>query len=191
MKKLSQFVSEHISDDPIRLLLDRKKWPEIDMDIAVECIESRRKLKGKVQEWYENPDLIFPRKLSAEQCSSSATGLYKASLAKHIIGESKPGSFRIADLTGGLGVDSWFFSMKAGKVLYNEMQTPLYNAASHNFYILESGNILLRNRIAEKGRYPCSLTDSIPTSYIWIRPEEEKVERRFFLSKNAVPMSSH
>ena len=84
MKKLSQFVSEHISDDPIRLLLDRKKWPEIDMDTAVECIESRRKLKGKVQEWYDNPDLIFPRKLSAEQCSSSATGLYKATLAEHI-----------------------------------------------------------------------------------------------------------
>ena len=125
MEKLSKFVSEHISDDVTRLVLDRKKWPDIDMDLAVACIESRRKLKGKVQEWYDNPDLVFPFKLSAEQCSSSATGSYKAALAERIadeisgnVSDIKSG-WRIADLTGGLGVDSWFFSQKAGQVLYN------------------------------------------------------------------------
>ena len=78
MEQLAKFVSEHIDDDTSRLLLARGKWPEIDMDLAVNCIESRRKLKGKVQEWYNETKLIFPLKLSAEQCSSSATGKYKA-----------------------------------------------------------------------------------------------------------------
>ena len=54
MKSLAEFVSQHLSDDTSRLILDRKKWPDTDMELAVNCIESRRKLKGKVQEWYAN-----------------------------------------------------------------------------------------------------------------------------------------
>ena len=88
MEKLLIFIQKHASDETARLILDRKKYPEIDIDLAVNCIESRRKLKGKVPEWYENPNLIFPLKLSAEQCSSSATGSYKANLAEKIAGAS-------------------------------------------------------------------------------------------------------
>ena len=84
MKNLTSFVSEHIKDDTTRLILDRAKWPDIDVDMAVNCIESRRKLRGKVQEWYDEPELIFPLKLSAEQCSSSGTARYKARLAQRI-----------------------------------------------------------------------------------------------------------
>ena len=110
MERLTAFVQEHIADDTSRLILNRSRWPEIDMDLAVNCIESRRKLRGKVQEWVDNPALIFPRKVSAEQCSSSATGRYKAELAGRIFitadqsdsngtSESAP-VMRLADLTG-------------------------------------------------------------------------------------------
>ena len=140
MKTLTEFVREHIGDDVTRLVMNRNKYPEIDMDLAVNCIESRRKLRGKVQEWYDEPGLIFPRKLSAEQCSSSATGRYKAALAERIAGQG-----RIADLTGGLGVDSWFFSQRASEVMYCEMLPELCKAAMHNFSVLESGNITVIN----------------------------------------------
>jgi hypothetical protein len=120
--------------------MNRAKWPEIDMDLAVNCIESRRKLKGKMQEWCDEPRLVFPRRLSAEQCSSSATGAYKADFAAGIISD-----FKLADLTGGLGVDSWFFSKKASQVLYCEMLPELCKAAQHNFDILGAGNITVRN----------------------------------------------
>ena len=146
MEKLLEFVSQHLSDDTTRLILDKGKWPDIDMETAVNCIESRRKLKGKVQAWHENPSLIFPLKLSAEQCSSSATGHYKATLAEKIAEKKE---WRIADLTGGLGVDSWFFSKRASKVLYNEMQTALCKAAEHNFKALGADNINISNSIAE------------------------------------------
>ena len=142
MDKLTAFVQEHIGDDLTRLVLDRKKWPDIDMDLAVSCIQSRRKLKGKVQEWYMNPELIFPVGLSAEQCSSTATGIYKSGLASRIAG-SIP--FRLADLTGGLGVDSWYFSQKASQVWYHEMQEKLCIAAEHNFRSLKAENIVIRN----------------------------------------------
>ena len=148
MEKLVEFISEHLNDDTSRLLLARSKWQEIDMDLVVNCIECRRKLKGKVTEWFENPDLVFPVRLSAEQCSSSSTGYYKATLAERIA-MTTPAAYerkwKIADLTGGLGVDSWFFSKRASEVLYNEMQTVLCKAAEHNFNILGSDNIRISN----------------------------------------------
>ena len=145
MKNLVSFVQEHLEDDVTRLILDRAKWPEIHMELAAACIESRRKLRNKVQEWYANPELVFPVRLSAEQCSSTATGLYKSALAERIADRKQ---FKLADLTGGLGVDSWFFSKKAGRVLYNEMQKPLCEAAEHNFKVLGSDNIVISHNIA-------------------------------------------
>ncbi len=155
MERLAAFVSEHIDDDTARLVLNRAKWPDVDMDLAVNCIESRRKLKGKVQEWADNPSLIFPRKLSAEQCSSSTTGRYKAELARSIfhtadrsdgsINSEPARNMRLADLTGGLGVDCWFFSRNAEKVLYCEMLPELCMAAEHNFRALGAENIIIRN----------------------------------------------
>ena len=180
MENLLKFIAEHGDEDVSKLILSRKKYPEVDMELAVNCIESRRKLKGKVQQWYENTHLIFPLKLSAEQCSSSATGQYKAELAESIIsrcldsrgsldmtGEGSPDmtertchfeldekspQWTIADLTGGLGVDSWYFSQKATKVIYNEMQSVLCDAARHNFKVLGAENILVTNRTIEQGR---------------------------------------
>ena len=157
MDKLIEFVIHHLNEDTSRLILNRNKFPEIDMDLAVSCIESRRKLKGKVQEWHDNSRLIFPIKLSAEQCSSSATGRYKAELAERIVkgfldfarddrretGEDR--EWTLADLTGGLGVDSWFFSQKASKVVYCEMQEALCKTAEHNYRVLDAGNIVVNN----------------------------------------------
>ncbi len=48
---------------------------------------------------------------------------------------------RIADLTGGLGVDTLEFSRVAEAVLYNEMLTELAAAAEHNFKVLGAENI--------------------------------------------------
>ena len=145
MEKIAAFVQEHLADDTAKLILSRSKWPEIDMDLAVACIESRRKLKNKVQDWYSRPELIFPARLSAEQCSSSATATYKAKYASEIGGEG----FKIADLTGGLGVDSWYFSKYADHVLYNEMQEVLCTAAKHNFKSLSAENITVSNLMIE------------------------------------------
>ena len=137
------FISEHPEADPTSLALGKGKLKDIDIDLAINTLESRRKLKDKMPQWYGQPRMIFPAKLSAEQCSSTLTGRYKAGLAALIAG-GKP--FRIADLTGGLGVDTWYFSMEASEVLYNEMQDALCMAAKHNFGILGAGNIQFSNR---------------------------------------------
>ena len=52
---------------------------------------------------------------------------------------------RLADLTGGLGVDSWAFAQVFEEVLYNEMRPELAQAATHNFRELGLSNITVRN----------------------------------------------
>lgn len=184
MQKLLEFVSQHLSDDTTRLILDKGKWPQIDMEAAVNCIESRRKLRGKVQQWYENPDLVFPLKLSAEQCSSSATGHYKATLAERIAGKE---AWRIADLTGGLGVDSWFFSQRAEKVLYNEMQATLCQAAEHNFKALGRNNIFINNSIAEKETIS-SIIDGFYPDIVYMDPARRgEGGKKVFLIEECTP----
>ena len=76
----ADFILQHEADDPVRLLLARDKYPDVDIDLAVTTLEVRRKLRTKVPEWYAVPSLIYPFRLSGEQCSSSETARYKASL---------------------------------------------------------------------------------------------------------------
>lgn len=184
MKKLTAFVQEHIGDDLTRLILDRKKWPDIDMDLAVSCIQSRRKLKGKVQEWFSNPDLIFPVGLSAEQCSSSATGIYKSGLALRIA-DGRP--FRLADLTGGLGVDSWYFSKKAEQVWYHEMQEKLCIAAEHNFQSLNVENIVVRNVISTPETIDGILSEARPDIVYMDPARRGEGGKKVFLIEECTP----
>ncbi len=184
MDKLLDFISEHLADDTTRLILDKSKWPEIDMETVVNCIESRRKLKGKVQEWYDEPRLVFPVRLSAEQCSSSATAQYKAALAERIVDKE---GWCIADLTGGLGVDCWFFSKKAARVLYNEMQVPLSDAAGYNFKILGATNIIVRNNIARKETINDILSEISPDVVYMDPARRGEGGRKVFLIEECTP----
>ena len=49
------------------------------------------------------------------------------------VSEYIPPFHHIADITGGLGVDSWAFAKAGFKVLYNDMRPVLVDAARHNF----------------------------------------------------------
>lgn len=179
MEDIFEFIRAHGEDDTSRLLLGKAKWPDIDMDLVVNTIEGRRRMAVKVPEWAGREDLLYPTRLCTEQCSSSATAGYKCMVLKSLRGNcaagqnaaSGHGSFYddaggmedsgnlktsacnliIADLTGGLGVDSWFFSRFAEKVLYNEMDPLLATAAERNFKALGACNITVRNLRLEPG----------------------------------------
>ena len=89
--------------------------------------EGRKAMASKLPSWAENMSILFPVKISLEQCSSQATALYKASL---VSGES------MVDLTGGFGVDCSFLSKNFSKVDYVEQNTELCEIAEHNFRVL-------------------------------------------------------
>lgn len=130
---LRQFIKEHASDDPSRLLLGASKYPEIDMPFAVEQILSRRQIKDKLPAWYQNDALFFPAKIAAEQCSSEQTAQYKGRLVK--------ASDSLCDLTGGLGIDSYYLSRNVRKVTYIERFPAYCEAAVSNFHQLGADNI--------------------------------------------------
>ena len=146
----AEFILQHEADDPVRLLLSRGKYPDIDLDLAVTTLEVRRRLKSKVPEWYAVPSLVYPSRLSGEQCSSSETARYKAMVCRSSLVPAKE-RLRIADLTGGMGVDAWAFAQVAEEVLYNEMQEGLVRAAELNFRELGACNIRFRNCRVEPG----------------------------------------
>ena len=135
----AQFILSHEGEDPAALALARDRYAsEVeDFDLALNTLEVRRKLRVKVPQWYAVPQLRFPFRLSGEQCSSAETARYKASVALRALTREKT----VADLTGGLGVDSWAFAQVASAVLYNEMRPELAAAASANFKALGLTNV--------------------------------------------------
>ena len=89
--------------------------------------EGRKIVASKLPSWAENMSIVFPAKISLEQCSSEATATYKASL---VSGES------LVDLTGGFGVDCSFLSKNFSSVDYVEQNEELCQIAEHNFKAL-------------------------------------------------------
>ena len=175
----ADFIMQHEADDPVRLLLSRDKYPDIDIDLAVTTLEVRRKLRTKVPEWYAVPSLIYPFRLSGEQCSSSGTARYKASLL--------PSLLRIADLTGGMGVDSWAFAEVAEEVLYNEMQEGLAKATERNFKELGVGNVRFRNCRVEPGKVE-EVLDGFRPDVIFLDPARRAEDgRKVFLIEDCQP----
>ena len=133
------FIEKHLKDDVRQLAL--QKFPDdVDKMLVLNQIEARQLLSKKVPSWASNPDLLFPKHLSIEQCSSELTAKYKASIIS--------GGDVFVDLTGGLGIDSYFLSEKFKTSYYIENQKELCDLAEHNFGVL-GRKIMVVNSDAE------------------------------------------
>ncbi len=145
-----QFIRENLNADVPTLAL--KKAPVgTDFSLALRQIAARQLLRKKVPEWSENEDLLFPAHLSIEQCSSEATAQYKANLLK---------GNAFADLTGGLGIDTYYIDRHFQKTDYVERQEELSDLARHNFSVLNT-KIEVHNETAEDYLNHCEPKDCI------------------------------
>ena len=178
------FIIEHENDDLADLVLHRDRWPDVDVALAAECIASRRKLRLKVPEWYADPGIICPVALSAEQCSSTATARYKAH-SKNLRERHIP-PLRIADLTGGLGIDCWQFSKVAEAVLYNEMNPVLFEAAKANLKRLGCDNIEFSQVCISAETLP-GLLDSFKPDLVFADPARRSEGRKVFMPEDCSP----
>jgi 16S rRNA G966 N2-methylase RsmD len=131
-EQTQNFIRQHIDDDSHLLALAAKQNSEIDIRFALEQIAARQQAKEKIPSWYSNDKLVFPPKISVEQCSSEAAARYKAELCK---GET------FADLTGGFGVDFSFISQNFNHSFYVEKDEYLSKLAKHNFDVLGLKNV--------------------------------------------------
>lgn len=178
---LLQFIIEHQDDDTTKLLLSRRKWPSIDIDLAVNTIEGRRRIVAKVPEWGSRSDLLYPTRLCTEQCSSAATAAYKASIAERM------GWKRIADLTGGLGVDSWYLARRSEAVLHNEADGLLSESVRENFAALGTMNIKTRSMMVEPGNVS-EVLDGFGPDVVFMDPARRSESgKKVFLIEDCQP----
>ena len=131
-----KFIREHRKDDVRALALKAKSYPDIDMNEAVTQIAGRQIAEKKIPSWADIDEIIYPKHLSMEQCSSEITAKYKATLVKGDI---------LADLTAGFGVDCSFISRQFKHALYVERNKELCDIAKNNFRILGLNHIEIHN----------------------------------------------
>ena len=137
MKELLQpeiqaFINQNINVDIQKLSLYKNPFPEIDYKIILNQIEAKTKAKSKLTTWFTTENIIFPNKISVEQTSSEAAAKYKSEL---ISGKN------IIDLTGGFGVDCFYFSKVFENVIHCEINPELSQTVKHNFKVLKADNI--------------------------------------------------
>jgi len=122
-----KFIQDHQNHDPAVLMLSQKGVPGVLLRELVQQIKARTIVRIKIPSWINTPRMVFGESKSLEQCSSEQTALYKSQL---ISGN------RLVDLTGGLGVDSFFLGKNFEKVTYVEKDLLLCRLAAHNFHAL-------------------------------------------------------
>lgn len=130
-RTIQDFISEYADADTNRLRLMNIQ-ADFDVAWAILQIEARKKIRHKLPAWAANPNLVFPSLLSTEQCSSEQTARYKQRLIL---------SGDLADLTGGLGIDTCYLAQKATQVVYVERMAEYCQAARSNFKWLGADNI--------------------------------------------------
>ena len=122
-----EFIIAHRNEDARTLALQAKRYPSIDMREAVAQIEGWQQAREKLPAWAATVGIIYPPKISMEQCSSEQTAKYKAALV---------GGKAFADMTGGFGIDFSYICRGFEKAYYIERNERLCEIARANFALL-------------------------------------------------------
>ncbi|OMQ11624.1 class I SAM-dependent methyltransferase [[Flexibacter] sp. ATCC 35103] len=130
-QNIQEFITQNSGAPITKLALQKNPFPEIDWILILNQIEAKSKAKDKLPTWFLTENIIYPSKISVEQTSSEKTAAYKASL---ISGKS------LIDLTGGFGVDDYYFSKNFKVVAHCEINEDLSAIVKHNFEQLKVEN---------------------------------------------------
>ena len=125
-----------MKDDVHRIAMSKSPFEAVSAQELAGQIAAKNRAEKKMPTWFESSGIYYPQLLSIEQCSSETAAAYKATLA---VGS------KVLDVTGGFGVDSFFFSKVAAKVTHCEVLPELSEIAAHNASILLVNNIDFRN----------------------------------------------
>lgn len=129
------FIRKHAQDDVRKLALKRPDNPNVDLKEALVQIEGYQTARKKLPLWAENPQLVYPPRISMEQCSSEATALYKQQVVRRLL-QSLNGPLSMADMTSGFGIDFSYLAPLFDRAYYIEQQEVLCRIAEHNLKVL-------------------------------------------------------
>ena len=135
-----EFIEQHRTGDVRTLALQAKRYPSVDMRDAVEQIEGWQQAREKLPAWAATAGIIYPPKISMEQCSSEPTAIYKASL---VAGK------KFADMTGGFGIDFSYICRGFDEAFYIERNRKLCEIARSNFSLLGLDHVKVVNGNSE------------------------------------------
>ena len=130
--EIQQFIDSQLGVSIPQLALQKNPFPDIEWITIVNQIEAKAKARTKLPTWYNAVNILYPSKISVEQTSSERTAEYKSSLLN---GSS------LIDLTGGFGVDDYFFAKTMKRVTHCEINSDLSDIVKHNFKQLRVTNI--------------------------------------------------
>jgi len=157
-----------------RLLFNKRKHPNIPMELVVDQLKAKQKAKAKLPLWFATEGIIMPPLLSMEQSSSALAAAYKTNLFT--------GKLAI-DLTGGAGVDAYYLSKQFDQVIYVDMNATLAEVAIHNFKLLGANNIKVVT--AKSEQFMAAFEGE--ADLIYIDPARRNQHQKLFLLDDCSP----
>lgn len=139
------FIHDHRLDDVATLALRGSVPADVDMPLALSQIEGWQTARRKLPSWAACQGVVYPPRLSMEQCSSEQSARYKVSIVSRLQRDGLCGAARMVDLTGGFGVDFSFVSPLFGEKVYVERQEQLCRLAENNMPRLGISNVRVVN----------------------------------------------
>lgn len=179
-KEILSIINENKDKNVASLAL---KWAANKNDstqFILTQIRGRSIAERKIPSWLQHEAIIYPDKTAMEQCSSELTARFKSELLKGL---------QVADLTGGLGVDCYFISLKAKSVLYVEPDLTRFEITEHNFSVLGVQNTSFYHTTAEKFLDYQGLAS---LDYVYIDPSRRNEnQNKVFMLKDMQPDLRH
>jgi 16S rRNA G966 N2-methylase RsmD len=174
-KEIQEYINANLKSDMTKLILKGSNFDEVTIQEIAEQIVSKNKCKTKLPTWFQKENIYYPNKLNIEQTSSEITANYKANL---VSGNS------LIDITGGFGVDTYYFSKKIKNVTHCEINKELSKIVSHNNKQFNSKNIktFVGNGLSylEKSDYKFDWIYSDPS-------RRNDIKGKVFLLKDCLP----
>lgn len=174
-----EFIQEYKTKKLPEIALLLSKLPHLNKDFILNQINGIQKAKNKLPKLANVKGIIFPSKLSLEQSSSEETATYKANQLRHYA----PDAESIVDLTGGFGIDSYYFSKQFDNIAYVEPNAELLEMVKQNFNTLGVSNIKAIHQTAED--FLKSNSDNFDIAYI--DPSRRNENQRVFQLEDCVP----
>jgi len=173
--EIQNFINDNLDSDITHLLLKGVSFEGIETREVITQIQTKKKCKNKLPTWFNSENIYYPNKLNIEQTSSEITAQYKSKL---ISGNS------IIDITGGFGVDSYYFSKHFKSVVHCEINEKLSQIVKHNYKQLNAININTQNVDGiENIRTTNNLLD-----WIYADPSRRhETKRKVFFLKDCLP----
>ena len=140
------FIAQNRGDN-VRALALSKVPDGVDLHFCLQQITGLQAMQKKVPSIVQKEGILFPQKISLEQSSSEQTALYKQQLTEQLL-PMKRG--KMADLTGGFGIDFSFLAKLFEQADYVEQDVRLCEIARHNFPLLGLQHTRIHNSPSEE-----------------------------------------